>query len=91
MADRRGRVLNFPTTRTLPTPGRAWTELHVHSAGSFLFGANHVQELVAEADRLGIEALAITDTNGLYGARRLAEAASDYGIGTIYGAELTLD
>ncbi len=91
MADPRGRVLNFPGTRALPAPGRAWAELHVHSAGSFLFGANHMQELVAEADRLGIEALAITDTNGLYGARRLAEAASEYGIGSIYGAELTLD
>lgn len=92
MADPRGEVLYFPGRRAAPTPvGGGWAELHVHSAGSFLFGANHVEELVAEAVRLGIEALAITDTNGLYGARRLAEAAGAYGIGTIYGAELTLD
>ncbi|MFF3713967.1 PHP domain-containing protein [Streptomyces phaeochromogenes] len=34
--------------------------------------------------------LAVTDRDGLYGARRLAEAAKAAGIGTVYGAELTL-
>ncbi|GHH27265.1 PHP domain-containing protein [Streptomyces lanatus] len=92
MADHgRGQVLRFPGARAAPAPGGTWAELHVHSASSFLFGASHVVALVAGAHRLGIEALAITDTNGLYGARRLAEAANECGLGTIYGAELTLD
>ncbi|WP_037886452.1 PHP domain-containing protein [Streptomyces sp. NRRL S-646] len=91
MADRHGTVLRFPHPRTTPPPGGGWAELHVHSATSFLFGADHVEALVAEAGRLGTEAIAITDTNGLYGARRLAQAAVEHGVGTIYGAELTLD
>jgi error-prone DNA polymerase len=46
---------------------------------------------VAEAARLGLEALAITDHNGLYGVVRFAEAARQVGVATVFGAELTLD
>ena len=44
-----------------------WAELHCHSSYSFLDGASGPAELVAEAARLGLEALAITDHNGMYG------------------------
>jgi error-prone DNA polymerase len=69
-------------------PGYA--ELHCHSNFSFLDGASHPEELVAEAARLGLEALAITDHDGLYGAVRQAETARDLGVPTVFGAELTL-
>ncbi|MFI6843129.1 error-prone DNA polymerase [Kitasatospora sp. NPDC050467] len=78
-----------PTARTGPT-APAWAELHVHSAFSFLDGASDPEELVAEAARLGVEVLALTDHDGLYGAVRFAEAAREAGVGTVFGAELTL-
>ena len=52
-----------------------YAELHAHSAFSFLDGASHPEELVAEAARLGLAAHAVTDHDGLYGVVRFAEAA----------------
>ncbi|MGW1173875.1 error-prone DNA polymerase [Kitasatospora sp. NPDC002543] len=71
-------------------PAEPWAELHVHSAFSFLDGASDPEDLVAEAVRLGVETLAITDHDGLYGAVRLAEAARGTGLATVFGAELTI-
>lgn len=67
-----------------------YAELHCHSNFSFLDGASHPEELVVEADRLGLEALALTDRNGLYGVVRLAEAARTMGVATVFGAEITV-
>ncbi|MGI9601937.1 MAG: error-prone DNA polymerase [Acidimicrobiales bacterium] len=67
-----------------------YAELHCHSNFSFLDGASHAEELVEEAVRLGLSALALTDHNGFYGVVRFAEAARAYGLPTIFGAELTL-
>ncbi|TLG11543.1 error-prone DNA polymerase [Nocardia cyriacigeorgica] len=67
-----------------------YAELHAHSAYSFLDGASHPEELVEEAARLGLEAVALTDHNGFYGVVRFYEAAREWGIATVYGAELTL-
>ena len=68
-----------------------YAELHTHSAFSFLDGASTPEELVEEAVCLGLEALAITDHDGLYGAVRFAEAARELDMRTVFGAELTLD
>src|SRR5690625_2312029 len=68
-----------------------YAELHAHSAFSFLDGANQPEELVVEASRLGLEALAITDHDGLYGVVRFAEAARKLNLPTVIGAELTMD
>ncbi|MFE7173683.1 error-prone DNA polymerase [Streptomyces sp. NPDC057616] len=84
------QVIGFPVPSG-EEDGPGWAELHVHSAFSFLQGAAQPDELVAEAVRLGIKVLAVTDRDGLYAARRLAEAAAPAGIGTVYGAELTLE
>jgi error-prone DNA polymerase len=67
-----------------------YAELHAHSAFSFLDGASHPAELAAEASRLGLEALALTDHDGLYGVVRFAEAARAVGLPTVFGAELHL-
>jgi error-prone DNA polymerase len=67
-----------------------YAELHCHSAFSFLDGASTPELLVAEALRLGLDALAITDHDGLYGIVRFAEAAEGTGLRTLYGAELSL-
>ncbi len=68
-----------------------YAELHVHSNFSFLDGASSPTELVAEAVRLGLDALALTDHNGFYGVVRFAEAAAESGLPTVFGTELTLD
>ena len=68
-----------------------YAELHTHSNFSFLDGASSPAELVDEAVRLGIEALALTDHNGFYGVVRFAEAAAAAGLPTVFGTELTLD
>ena len=72
-----------------------WAELHCHSSFSFLDGAATPGELVAEAARLGLEVLALTDHDGMYGVPQFAQAAArlvDRGIklGTVFGAELSL-
>ena len=68
----------------------AYAELHCHSNFSFLSGASHPEQLAEEAARLGLEALALTDHNGLYGIVRFAEAARAVGLPTVFGAELTV-
>src|SRR6202453_3386197 len=68
-----------------------WAELHVHSSYSFLDGASSPAELVAEAGRLGIGTLAITDHDGMYGVPQFAQAAEKAGIRTVFGAELSLE
>jgi error-prone DNA polymerase len=67
-----------------------YAELHCHSNASFLDGGSHPEELAEEAARLRLEALAITDHDGMYGIVRFAEAAKALGLPTIFGAELTL-
>jgi error-prone DNA polymerase len=66
-----------------------YAELHCHSNFSFLDGASHPEELVEEAARLGLSAIALTDHDGMYGVVRFAEAAKAYGMRTLYGAELS--
>ncbi|GAB4099419.1 error-prone DNA polymerase [Sinomonas halotolerans] len=78
------------TQASLGSPAVPYAELHVHSHYSFLDGASSPEELVEEAVRLGLSALAVTDHDGFYGAVRLAEAAEAYGLATVFGAELSL-
>ena len=66
-----------------------YAELHAHTAYSFLDGASQPEQLVAEAVRLGLTGLAVTDHDGLYGVVRFAQAAKDT-LPTVFGAELHL-
>ncbi|MBH99359.1 MAG: error-prone DNA polymerase [Acidimicrobiaceae bacterium] len=86
--------LAFRPSRGLPryrVSDPAYAELHCHSHFSFLDGSSSPDELVAEAVRLGLSALALTDHDGFYGAVRFAESARDHGLPTIFGSELSLD
>src|SRR3954447_27085494 len=74
-----------PAEETVP-----YAELHCHSNFSFLDGASHPEELVERAHRLGLEAIALTDHDGMYGVVRFAEAARELGVRTVFGAELSL-
>jgi error-prone DNA polymerase len=70
--------------------GVPYAELHAHSAYSFLDGASTPEELVEEAVRLDLRAIALTDHDGLYGVVRFAEAARELQMSTVFGAELSL-
>ncbi|MXZ94868.1 MAG: DNA polymerase III subunit alpha [Acidimicrobiaceae bacterium] len=72
-------------------PRVPYAELHARSRFSFMDGSSNPEELVAEAVRLELDALAITDRDGFYGVVRFAEAAEEAGLPTVFGAELTLD
>ncbi len=76
----------------VPRSGGAvpYAELHAHSAYSFLDGAGTPEELVEEAARLDLRAIALTDHDGLYGVVRFAEAARELDMRTVFGAELSL-
>jgi len=65
-----------------------FTHLHVHSCFSFHDGADAPAALVARAAELGYGALALTDTNGLYGAVPFCKAAKAAGITPLLGAEV---
>lgn len=73
-----------------PTSTVPYAELHAHSAYSFLDGASTPEELVEEAVRLDLRAIALTDHDGLYGVVRFAEAAKELQMSTVFGAELSL-
>ncbi|WP_147680193.1 error-prone DNA polymerase [Actinomyces ruminicola] len=68
-----------------------YAELHAHSAYSFLDGANEPEDLVVAAAELGLEAIALTDHDGMPGIVRHAQAGRAHGLATVHGAELTLD
>ena len=67
-----------------------FSHLHVHSCFSFLDGGSSVQALVDRAVACGCDALALTDTHGLYGAIRFHRACAAAGIRPIVGVELFL-
>ena len=59
-----------------------YAELHCVSNFSFLRGASHPEELVAEAARQGYRALAITDECSLAGVVKAHVAAREHGLHT---------
>ena len=67
-----------------------YTPLWCKSAFSFLEGASHPEELVDEAHRLGLRAIALTDRDGVYGVVRAHVTARETGCRLISGAEVTL-
>ena len=68
-----------------------YTELHCHSAYSFLDGASDPAELAATAAGLGHEALALTDHDNVCGAMEYAHACKGVGVRPIVGCELTVE
>ncbi|HEV3390493.1 MAG TPA: PHP domain-containing protein, partial [Solirubrobacteraceae bacterium] len=70
--------------------GSPYTELHCHSAFSFLDGASLPDEIVPAALELGYEALALTDHNTVSGSMEFAVSARALGLRPIHGAEVDL-
>jgi len=68
-----------------------YAELHVLSNFSFLRGASHPEELVAEAARLGYAALALTDECSVAGAVKAHLESRRSGLKLIIGSEFRLE
>lgn len=68
-----------------------YIELHSHSYYSLLDGVPTPEELVKQAVKWEMPAIALTDHNGLYGIPRFWEASQKAGIKAIIGCEITLD
>src|ERR1700722_2141437 len=66
-----------------------YVELHARSAFSFLEGASLPEELVAVCAQLKMPAMALLDTDGLYGSPRFHMAAKKIGIKAHIGAEVS--
>ena len=71
--------------------GPDYIELRAHSAYSLLRGTSPPEALVAEAARLGLRGLALTDHNNVYGAVSFQKTAQALGIQPILGAEITIE
>jgi error-prone DNA polymerase len=69
----------------------SYAELHALSNFTFLRGASHPEELVAQAAALGYEALALTDECSVAGVVRAYGAARSHGLPLIVGSELRLE
>ncbi|MCY3845342.1 MAG: error-prone DNA polymerase, partial [Acidobacteria bacterium] len=68
----------------------SYVPLWCRSNFSFLDGASHPDELVEQAHALGIEALALTDRDGVHGMVRAHVKAKELGVRLIVGAEVTV-
>jgi error-prone DNA polymerase len=68
-----------------------YAELRAASAFSFLNGSSLPEDLVHHAVQQELPAMAIVDTNGLYGAPRFHMAAKKNGLKALIGSELRLD
>src|ERR1700685_438060 len=74
-----------------PSSNPGFVHLHVHSAYSLLKGSIKIARLgeLAKADRQ--PALALTDTDNMFGALEFSDKMAGYGIQPIVGCELAVD
>ncbi len=72
-------------------PSRPYAELRAASAFSFLDGASLPEDLLFQAAEKDLPAMALVDTNGVYGAPRFYTAAKKAGVKALVGAELVLE
>ena len=68
-----------------------FVQLHTHSSYSPMSGVPTLEALCQAARAQGQDTLALTDTNGLYGAIRFLDVAREAGLKPILGAELRHD
>ena len=69
----------------------SFVHLQVASGFSLRHGASHPQTLVQRAAEHGMDALALTDRDGVYGAVRFALACQSAGIAPILGVDLAVE
>jgi len=70
--------------------GDSFVHLHVHTEYSMLDGAARLKPLFAEAARMGMPALAMTDHGNMYGAYDFFQQARATGVKPVIGSEMYL-
>jgi len=80
------RFIKIESTNT-----KSFIHLHCHSGFTMLGGVNKPEELIDFAKSLGMESIALTDTNGLYGVVKFYRYANESGIKPILGAEIVTE
>ncbi len=68
-----------------------FVHLHVASGYSLKYGASHPRQLAERAAEAEMDALALTDRDGVYGAVRFAKACQANGIRPILGVDLAIE
>ena len=68
-----------------------FAHLHVRSGFSYGFGTSTPEELVEVAGKMGVNSLALTDRDGLYGVPRFLRAAEKANVEPVVGAEVSLE
>ncbi len=71
--------------------GRNYFPLWCKSNFSFLEGASHPEELVETCAALGLEGMALTDRDGVYGVVEAHGKARELGVPLILGSEVSVD
>src|SRR3982074_416855 len=71
--------------------GAGFVHLHVHSAYSLLKGSIKIAKLAELAKADHQPALALTDTDNMFGALEFSEKLTGYGIQPITGCEIAVD
>jgi error-prone DNA polymerase len=80
-----------PRRRGRKPKGRPYAELRASSAFSFLDGASLPEDLMHQAAEHDLPAMALIDTNGVYGAPRFFSAAKKCGVRALIGADLVMN
>ena len=84
------RHQSFEKTPHPEAPPSPYAELLTTTNFSFLRGASHPEELIAEAAKLQYGAIAITDLHSLAGVVRAHVAAKELGVKLLIGAQILL-
>ncbi|MGZ8798174.1 MAG: DNA polymerase III subunit alpha, partial [Thermoanaerobaculia bacterium] len=80
-----------PKRRAGKTTARPYAELRAASAFSFLDSASLPEDLIYHAADKDLPAMALVDTNGVYGAPRFYGAAKKTGVKALVGSELVME
>ncbi len=79
------------TAKTMTRPPARFVHLKVHSAYSLLEGAMTISKLAKLAEGYGFPAIALTDTNNLFGALEFSDKLWAVGIQPIIGLNIAID
>jgi DNA polymerase III subunit alpha len=81
------RALEAPVSTGPSASSDSFVHLHVHTEYSMLDGAAKIEDLFAEAARMGMPAVATTDHGYVFGAYEFWKKAKKYGVKPIVGIE----
>lgn len=74
----------------MPSEFQQFVHLHVHSSYSLAEGAIHPKDLVKKCVKAGVPAIAVTDTNNMFGSLEFALAATGQGVQPIVGCQVNI-